>query len=242
MSDVAIIGYGNVGYHLAKHIAFKSHKVTIFSRTPSSEDAAQPLSELTPEAFEFILLTVPDDQVKATSDALHTSDAVVLHTSGTNPLSELSKHAKRGVVYPLQTFSRNKEVDFDALSIFVEGSATEEERIFRFVETWSNNVKLLNSSDRSKLHLAAVFACNFSNHMFHLSERFLKTIGMEFQDILPLVAETYQKAIELNPSKAQTGPAIREDMVTVDRHLQMIENEDIRSIYERITQNIIDLK
>ena len=237
MSKVAIIGYGNVGYHLANRIASKKHDVTIFSRSVK-EDFIQPLASLSPDSFDIIILTVPNDQIKLVSDSIDTSDAIVLHTSGANPASDLSKHLKYGVIYPLQTFSRIKEVNFTSIPIFVEGSEGEEKEIFSFARSFSNDVRLLTSFNRSKLHLAAVFACNFGNHMFHLSEKILMELDMSFRDIQPLVEETLQKAILLNPSRSQTGPAIRKDQDTIQKHQNMLEDEHIRELYELITQDI----
>jgi predicted short-subunit dehydrogenase-like oxidoreductase (DUF2520 family) len=238
MSKVAIVGYGNVGFHLAKQISSKRHEVTIFSRSPL-EEYVLPMETLSPEAFDFIILSVPDDKIKEVSEQLDVSDAIILHTSGSNPISDLSKHPKHGVMYPLQTFSKTKEVDFNNIPIFVEGSEEGEKDIFTFVRTFSNDVRLLTSANRSKLHLAAVFACNFSNHMFHLAEKLLSDLEMEFQDIRPLVEETVRKAMELSPSKSQTGPAIRQDEDTIQRHLEMLKDEQMKSLYRMITDSIL---
>ncbi|MEP1034496.1 DUF2520 domain-containing protein [Ekhidna sp.] len=241
MSKVAIIGYGNVGYHLANRISSKRHEVTIFSRNPSEEFVLS-IDQFDPGSFEFIILSVPDDIVKEMSDQIETSEAIVLHTSGANPVADLAKHPKHGVMYPLQTFSRTKEIDFTTFPIFVEGSDEGERDIFTFVRSFSNDVRLLTSANRSKLHLAAVFACNFSNHMFHLSESLLSELDMTFQDIQPLVEETLRKAIELNPSQSQTGPAIREDDETISSHLEMLKDEKLRNLYKLISDSIRDNK
>ena len=237
MSKVAIIGYGNVGYHLANRISSKRHEVTIFSRNPS-EDFILPLDQLEPDSFEIIILSVPADLIKQVSDQIPASDAIVLHTSGSNPISDLSKHSKHGVMYPLQTFSKTKEIDFTSFPVFIESSEEGEKDIFTFVRSFSNDVRLLTSTNRSKLHLAAVFACNFSNHMFHLSERLLSELDMTFQDIQPLVEETLKKAIDLNPSRSQTGPAVREDDETINTHLEMLKDEKMKSMYQIITDSI----
>lgn len=237
MSKVAIIGYGNVGYHLANRISTKRHEVTIFSRNPL-EDFILPLDQFDPESFEIIILSVPDDLIKEISDQIPTSDAIVLHTSGSNPISDLAKHSKHGVMYPLQTFSKTKEIDFTSFPVFIEGSEEGEKDIFTFVRSFSNDVRLLTSTNRSKLHLAAVFACNFSNHMFHLSEKLLSELDMTFQDIQPLVEETLKKAIDLNPSQSQTGPAMRDDDETINTHLEMLKDERMRSMYQIITDSI----
>ncbi|MEO9483322.1 MAG: DUF2520 domain-containing protein [Ekhidna sp.] len=237
MSKVAIIGYGNVGYHLAKRISSRRHEVTIFSREPNEEFILS-LDQLSPDSFDLIVLSVPDDIIKEVSDQIPVSEAVVLHTSGSNPIADLAKHAKHGVMYPLQTFSKTKEIDFTAFPIFIEGSDEGERDIFTFVRSFSNDVRLLTSTNRSKLHLAAVFACNFSNHMFHLSEKLLSSLDMTFQDIQPLVEETLKKAIELNPSKSQTGPAIREDDETINTHLEMLKDEAMKNLYQVVTDSI----
>ncbi|WP_370088931.1 Rossmann-like and DUF2520 domain-containing protein [Ekhidna sp.] len=241
MSKVAIIGYGNVGYHLANRISSKRHEVTIFSRS-QSEDFVLAMDQLDSNAFDFIILSVPDGEVKNVSDQIEMSNAVVLHTSGARPIADLAKHEKHGVMYPLQTFSKTKDIDFTSFPVFVEGSDAGERDIFTFVRSFSNDVRLLTSTNRSKLHLAAVFACNFSNHMFHLSEKLLADLDMTFQDIQPLVEETLKKAIELNPSKSQTGPAMREDEATIARHLEMLKDEQMKNIYRLITESIQDIK
>ena len=107
MSKVAIVGYGNVGFHMANRISSKRHEVTIFSRT-QSEDFILSLDQLDPDGFDLIILTVPDDLIKEISDSIPQSDAIMLHTSGANAISDLAKHPRHGVVYPLQTFSRTK--------------------------------------------------------------------------------------------------------------------------------------
>lgn len=241
MSKVAIIGYGNVGYHLAKRISSKRHEVTIFSRS-QTEDYVLALDQLDPNSFDFIVLSVPDGEVKHVSDEIETSEAVVLHTSGSRPIADLAKHSKHGVMYPLQTFSKTKDIDFTSFPVFVEGSDEGERDIFTFVRSFSNDVRLLTSTSRSKLHLAAVFACNFSNHMFHLSEKLLVDLDMKFQDIQPLVEETLKKAIELSPSKSQTGPAMRDDEATINTHLDMLKDEQMKNIYRLITESIQDTK
>ncbi len=241
MSKVAIIGYGNVGYHLANRISSKRHEVTIFSRNPS-EEFVLPLDQLDPDSFEIIILSVPDDRIKAVSDEIAVSEAIVLHTSGSNPIADLDKHPKHGVMYPLQTFSKTKEIDFTSFPVFVEGSDDGEREIFTFVRSFSNDVRLLTSTNRSKLHLAAVFACNFSNHMFHLSEKLLSELDMTFQDIQPLVEETLKKAIDLNPSQSQTGPAMRDDDETINTHLEMLKDEKLRSMYQIISDSIRESK
>ncbi|MBC6401392.1 MAG: DUF2520 domain-containing protein [Ekhidna sp.] len=234
MSKIAIVGHGNLGSHLAGKFS-ENHDVTIFTRNPCEGESD--LTFLEAADFDFVILTLLDDMIGEFSDKLPKSDAIILHTSGSRPLSDLNMHRKRGVLYPLQTFSKEKNIDFEKVQILVEGTPEIKSEIVKLAMEISNHVKVMNSSDRAKTHLAAVFACNFSNHMYHIAEKQLKEIGMTFRDILPLVNETLEKAIALNPSNAQTGPAVRKDQVTIDRQLEMLNGNE-QLLYELITKNI----
>ncbi len=236
MSKIAIIGNGNVGFHLAKALS-KHHNISVFSRNPKEKHINE-FSSLQPEGSDFIFLTVPDDHVKQVSDSIESSEAILIHTSGSRPLTDLEKHEKRGVLYPLQTFSKHKNIDFENIQLFVEGTEETEKIISELAKSISERVRILNSIDRSKLHLAAVFACNFSNHMFHIAEDILQEINLSFKDIRSLVEETLEKAMEINPSNAQTGPAIRNDVSTLAKHEGLIEDDAIKDLYQLISRSI----
>lgn len=236
MSKIAIIGYGNVGYHLARRLEIKN-EVVIYSRTPDGT-TIHALKGLDPKEFDFIILATPDQAIANVSSTIATSDAIVVHTSGSRPISDVANHKKHGVLYPFQTFSRKKEIDFASFPIFIEGNDEAEREIFSFVRGFSNDVRLTTSTNRAKLHLAAVFACNFTNHMYQTAERLLETLDMTFQDLQHLTEETLQKALELNPSKAQTGPAKRGDDSTLQLHISMISDDRLRKIYELISEDI----
>ena len=240
MSTIAIIGYGNVGYHFANELA-KKNEVSVFSRH-SNEEGTRFINELEPNLFEYIILCVPDDVIKKISDAIPVSEAVVLHTSGAKPLSDLGKHSKCGVLYPLQTFSKNKMIDFSFFPVFIEGNELTELELFSFARSFCSDVRLMTSEKRAKLHLAAVFACNFSNHILHIAEKYLKELDMNFEMLQPLVEETFEKAIMFNPSRSQTGPAKRGDAITMDDHLKMIKDDDIHAIYRLISDHIQKIK
>ncbi len=235
MSKVAIIGNGNVGYHFFNRISRK-HETKLFSRNLT--DATLSLGDFDPNDFEFTLLCLPDDVVKTFSDSLPLSDSIIIHLSGGRPISDLKRHELRGVVYPLQTFTKEKKVDFSSFPIFIEGTENTEKPIFSFVRSFSTDVRLMNSENRAKLHLAAVFACNFTNHMYHISETILSEIGTSLKDLKHLASETLDKAVELTPEKSQTGPAARDDFETMSNHVRMIKNKDWQEIYELISQDI----
>lgn len=236
MSKVAIIGFGNVGYHLAVAIS-KNHEVAVYGRTPEDE-LIKDLGDLDPEAFDYIIIAVSDGAVKEVADSLNTSDAIVLHTSGSRPLSDLSKHERAGVMYPLQTFAKEKKIDFRSFPIFIEADDEIDKQLFAFVRSFSNDVRFLGSSNRKKLHLAAVFACNFTNHLYHISDEILRDMELSFADFKHLASETLENAVQLTPQKAQTGPAKRNDQATLTAHLEMIKNEQWKEIYQLISEDI----
>lgn len=236
MSKVAIIGNGNVGSHFFDKIS-KKHQATLFSRNPKT-DEIKPVESFDPSDFDYALLCLPDDFIEGFSNAIEISDCTIIHTSGSRPLSDLARHEKRGVVYPLQTFTKEKVIDFSAFPILIEGTEESEKSIFSFIRSFSTDVRLMNSENRSKLHLAAVFACNFTNHMYHISETILSPIGSSLADLKHLASETLDNAIELSARKSQTGPAKRSDEETMSKHLRMLENRDWQEIYELISQDI----
>ncbi len=236
MSKVAIIGFGNVGYHLAVRIS-KKHEVTIFGRTPS-EDIIKDINRLDTSDFEFIIVAVSDSSIKGVAESLNTSESIMLHTSGSRPISDVSFHPRHGVMYPLQTFSKDKQIDFDAFPIFIEGSDTLDKEIFSFVRSFSNDVREMSSANRIKLHLAAVFANNFTNHMYHICDKILESLGLSFAEVHHLAHETLKKAVDLTPLKSQTGPSVRNDIDTIDAHLKILEDDRWRKIYKLISEDI----
>ena len=240
MSKVAIIGFGNVGYHLAVNISEK-HEVVIFGRTPDDELIID-VDQLDPSQFDYIIIAVPDSAVKSVSDSIEASDSIVLHTSGSRPLADLSKHERKGVMYPLQTFSREKKIDFSHFPIFIEADDDIDKQLFSFVRSFSSDVRFMGSANRKKLHLAAVFACNFTNHMYHISDVLLSEMELSFSDMKHLAQETLTNALELSPKKAQTGPAKRNDQATLSEHLEMINNKSWQDIYRIISQYIRNLQ
>lgn len=228
MCKVAIVGHGNVGYHLSKHLCDK-HAVSIFSK--------HNLSDLESSLFDVIILCVPDHKIKEVSDSISASETTILHTSGSTSLEALSKHVKRGVIYPLQTFSKERPIDFQSFPFFVESVSTSLETIINFVSSFTNNYKLLSSEERLRLHMAAVFACNFTNHFYKLADDLLKEIGLEFNNLYHLSEETLQKAGALGPRSSQTGPAKRNDQVTLKKHLDLLPDA-LKPLYRIMTDSI----
>ena len=171
-------------------------------------------------------------------------EALFVHTAGSMPMAVWQGLALRhGVFYPMQTFSKGRSVDFDSVSFFVEANnQIDTETLKSLAKTLSPKVYEATSEQRMYLHMAAVFACNFTNHMYALSAHMLKKHGLPFESMLPLIDETARKVHELQPLEAQTGPAVRRDVNVMNKHLEMlVEEPKIRNIYKIISDNIQDL-
>ena len=152
---------------------------------------------------------------------------------------EILPASRRGVFYPLQTFSKERDVDFRQIPVFVE-SPTDEALLMSLGEQISNRVLSLDSENRRLVHLAAVFACNFTNHMYDLSARILAGHGIPFSVLLPLIDETARKVHELPPCEAQTGPAVRFDQNVMQKHLDLLEDEGMKQLYKILSESIYD--
>ncbi|MEM9895233.1 MAG: DUF2520 domain-containing protein [Bacteroidota bacterium] len=236
MSRIAVVGYGNLGAHLVPALS-AFFDVTVFSRR-SIEIEYQNLDDLVPGNFEYVFLCLPDAQIAPFAKDLPISNATILHSSGTQSIKNLSKHEKRGVFYPLQTFSKQKKIDFRKVPIYLEAEGADVQELQRLATSISDKVKLANSNERARLHLAAVFACNFTNHLFYIAEEILENTSMKLEDLRPLIDETISKAMTLGARNAQTGPAIRNDQSTIEAHIRLIEDKQSLEIYEQLTNSI----
>ena len=147
--------------------------------------------------------------------------------------------ANYGVLYPMQTFSKMREVDFSVIPFFIEANTSESaSKLQQLAEKLSGNVRFLSSDKRKNLHLAAVFACNFTNHIYALAVKLLEQQDIPADVLLPLIDETVAKIHTMPPRVAQTGPAIRYDENVINKHLAMLGDSDMRSIYRLISQSI----
>jgi predicted short-subunit dehydrogenase-like oxidoreductase (DUF2520 family) len=147
-----------------------------------------------------------------------------------------------GVFYPLQTFSKNKKIKFSNIPICVETRNDYTKGLLNTIgEKICNKVVFIDEEERKILHIAAVFACNFTNHMLTLSQDLTKSKDIDFDILKPLIVETIEKALDIGPEAAQTGPAIRNDFQTIQNHLADLENHnDLKNVYDLITQHIIN--
>ncbi|WP_264558016.1 Rossmann-like and DUF2520 domain-containing protein [Flavobacterium sp. N1718] len=246
MISVTIIGSGNVGTHLAKALSM-APDVTLkqlYSRRPdgfSSEftkaEIIHDLHQL--EEADVYLLAVSDDAVKDVSQQLPFSGRLVAHTSGTLPLETIDRKNRRGVWYPLQTFSRAKAIDFQTIPICIETEQPSDAEILTNVaRALSQHVYTLKAEQRQALHVAAVFACNFTNHLYAQAARICDDHQLDFDMLKPLIRETADKVMTMAPIDAQTGPAKRHDDVTLAAHRRFLGNGPATELYDILTQSI----
>lgn len=246
MIKVVCIGFGNVNQHLCRALQ-QSHQaevVQIFSRSqPTLPEGLQDipvtddLSQL--KEAQVYLLSVPDDAIAQLSKQLPRRSALVAHTSGSVELRQLSAKNRRGVFYPLQTFSKNRPVDFSKIPICIEAEMETDTLLLRQLGTaLSNKVVSISSKERQTLHLAAVFVNNFTNHLYHISSTILEREALDFDLLKPLIEETAKKVMTLSPYGAQTGPARRNDQKTIEKHLHLLPEGTQKELYQLVTQAI----
>ncbi len=254
-ADISIIGAGNLAWHLGPALDNAGYAVReVFSR--NSKNARKLTERLydaqVAESLDFsaspskiFLVCVPDDAIEAVvREMILPDNSILIHTSGSKPRQVLDFAAAEatGVFYPLQTFSKERKVDFSTIPIFIEadGEATEK-FLLKMGKAISRQVIKLNEYQRLALHVAAVFASNFTNHILRLANEIMEANSLNPEWLHPLVAETMNKAMELGPEAAQTGPAKRGDLETLDRHMEFLKHiNDLASIYRLISQDIID--
>lgn len=253
ISTISIIGAGNVGSHLAKRLHACGHSIVqIFSRTPSKASTLSSLvgstgishlEDLEPTADLYILAITDDATALVTEqvDFLNQHQKLVVHTSG-SVSSEVFEHHfdNYGIFYPLQTFSAAQAVDFEQLPFCIYGnSPTVEDALVNLARSICPNVYRINDEQRGVLHVTAVLVNNFSNYLFSMAERICEEHQLPFELLLPLIQETVHKVERAAPSHVQTGPAVRGDLQTIERHQQFLEQyPDYLAVYQLLTQQI----
>ena len=251
LKKTVFIGAGNVAGHLSQAMKAAGYEVVqIFSRTGErarrlgkllSCDSTADMAEIRPDA-DIYIFSVNDDALPGLAARIPAGDGLRLHTAGSVPISVFRGYAARyGAVYPLQTFSEERRVNFCEVPLFVEGNseATEEE-IMRIAGRLSANVRPLSSDKRAYLHLAAVFACNFTNHMYRIAADILEERGIDPRVLQALIDETAGKLHDMPPASAQTGPAVRRDSGIISRQQDLIADPAIRLLYTMISKSIYE--
>lgn len=254
---ITLIGAGNLATNLAFALQEAGHEIVqIYSRTTVS--AQELAAKVNIQAFTSQISAISNDSdvyiVSISDKALAEiapqlvagrQQALWLHTAGSMPMDTLPT-TRRGVLYPMQTFSKQKRVSFRAIPIFIESAETADLEVLRqLASSLSDSVYELSSADRKYLHLAAVFCCNFANHCSTLAAHLLEKHGIPFSVMLPLIDETSQKLHSLPPAKAQTGPAVRGDQNVMNEHLNTLHADrepHLAQLYQLLSQSIQDFQ
>lgn len=251
---IVLLGSGNVATHLGHALKEARHEILqVWSRTRSN---AAVLGEALSAAYtdninaldstaDIYILSVKDDAIAAVASSFPFTDKLLVHTSGTASMESLGKdRLYKGVFYPLQTFSKQKNVAFNKIPLLIEGN-TEAAAILlsELGVTISEVVQPASTAQRAAIHVAAVFACNFSNHLYAIAQSLLQRENLDFKLLLPLIAETAEKVQFMSPEAAQTGPAIRNDQLSIQTHQKYLEKSpDLLKLYTLMTDSIIGSK
>lgn len=253
-NGIVILGAGNVATHLSLALKNADFKIKcVYSKTIQSakELALKVDAHYTneighiPVEADLYIIAVKDDVITSIVDNLDMEYGIVVHTAGSIPIHVFeNRFGNYGVFYPLQTFSKKRDVDFSKIPICIEANSKPlEDILIRLAQQLTTTVELIDSQQRKVLHLAAVFACNFSNHMYAAASEILTSSGVTFDLLKPLIAETVQKAMDNNPIKAQTGPAVRNDQKIISKHLEMLKDKpELEKIYRFVSESIYQLK
>ncbi|MDR2808944.1 MAG: DUF2520 domain-containing protein [Tannerellaceae bacterium] len=247
---IVFIGAGNLACCVSMEMQRTGMTVAqIYNRTPEHAEAlakklncrwTSHLREIIPDA-DLYIFSLKDTALPKVIPHLKPNDGLWVHTAGSVPMNIFEGYARRyGVFYPLQTFSKKCRFALDGTPIFLEVSQPEDMKMLKKVaNALSGNVQEAHSEKRRYIHLAAVFACNFTNHMYHLAAKLLEQQGMSYELLLPLIAETARKINDLPPLDAQTGPAVRFDQDVLEKQHQMLAGEPaMQVIYKLLSRNI----
>lgn len=251
---VVIVGAGNVAWHLAPALEQAGHQVVaVASRHLETAKAlVERLQQAVPgtsldfsqTAADVVVLAVADGVLEeVVREARFPQHSLVVHTSGTQPLAVLEaagSMGRTGVLYPLQTFSKAKQVEFQAVPFCVEGvDASSQRQVEELARSLSEQVLVVSSEERRELHLAAVFACNFTNHLLGIGFELLKGMSVPAHLLHPLVRETVAKALAFPPFTVQTGPAARGDEATMAEHLRLLTSHSgYQQLYRLLSESI----
>lgn len=185
------------------------------------------------------IVTIKDDAIISVIEKLP-REIPIVHTSGAASIRVFEGFEKYGVLYPLQTFSKQRALDIAGIPFLIEGSTEEfETELMDFCQdNLSENVVKSDSTKRGKIHLAAVFACNFTTQLLNESDHLLQKDGLDLSLLHPLIRETLEKSLELGPEIAMTGPAKRGDVETMQKHMDRLEDEELRVLYKLLSERI----
>lgn len=248
--SVSVVGTGNVAYSLIPAIINTGY--TIDYVAGRNVEALQSISKLNAISYttdfnnlpsDIIILAISDNAIAPIAQELKTRpEQLILHTAGSVSLDILKQfHNNCGVLYPLQTFSKNRIVDFKTVPLCIEGATRKSlETIEQLAMRLSESIYTLSSTERLSVHTAAVFVSNFTNVMYTMGAKILEENSIDFNILKPLILETAQKVISLHPTEAQTGPALRRDTKTMELHINQLDTKT-QQLYSILSSLIQDL-
>ncbi|MGK6343370.1 Rossmann-like and DUF2520 domain-containing protein [Chryseobacterium sp. DT-3] len=242
--QTVIIGSGNVAYHMAKAFSLNNIPlIQVFGRNGEelkkiSGELNVPYSTEHLQDADLYIICVSDNSVENVSGLITKKNCLVAHTSGSLPKEILKGEYRKSSFYPLQTFSKSKELDYEKTPFFIETeNAQDKQLLFEIASKISENVMESSYEKRKYIHLTAVFACNFVNHLFARAKEISDSQEIPFNYFLPLIDETVQKIHEIEPKAAQTGPAVRNDVRILELHEQLLKDESLE-IYKTMNHSI----
>ena len=246
MIKVVLIGSGNVANHLIEAFAKSAtvEVIQVFARQKESVTAQFDFNQIIDNFNELkeadlYIIAVTDDAIAKVSAQIPFKNGLVAHTSGSVSINSLDDKNRKGIFYPLQTFTKNKAIDFSQIPICIESeNETDFELLKNVAQSISANVHKINSQQRKALHVSAVFVNNFVNYLYQIGNEICTENNVSFDILKPLILETANKVMSLSPKEAQTGPAKRNDSQTIKAHLDFLSNEDHTTIYKILTQSI----
>ena len=250
--DVVLLGAGNLATNLAFALNEKGYSLKqVYSRTEESAktlaraldtDFTNEIDEIDPGA-DLYFVSLKDDVIKDVLSRITFQPPLIVHTAGSVSIRVFDSFFENyGVFYPLQTFSKNRRTDFRNIPLCLEANSDENlKTLEKIAKDLSNEVHILSSEQRLHLHVAAVFACNFTNFMFVGAEKILRKNDIPFHILLPLIQETVDKIYQNSPLESQTGPAVRKDKQTMDRHLKLLSDSGLfQNLYRFVSDEIIN--
>lgn len=246
MINLVLLGSGNVATHLYK--AFSASKEIqvkqVYNHSAESLGFFENKTPVTTSLSGLVeadiyLLALKDDVIPEIAKQLQNVKGLVAHTSGAVSLEAISECKRAGVFYPLQTFSKNKEVNYKEIPFCLEAKDSKDLELLKSLAgEISGKAYEISSEQRKKLHLSAVFVCNFVNHLYSIGEQICKDNDIPFEILQPLIKETAEKISTSSPVEVQTGPAIRNDRSTINAHLKLLTSEENKEIYQLLTKAI----
>lgn len=246
MINVIIIGGGNVAWHLAQQFSKSKtiNLVQIYNRNLLSINDLSSLTTITDDIAQLKLadvyfIAIADNALPNFLCNIPNKNALIVHTSGNTSINVLENFNRIGVFYPLQTLTKFDEINFNTIPILIEAKYEEDLIILRNIAAeLSEYVKNINSDERKKIHLAAVFVNNFVNHLYTIGYQLLEENNINPLILNPLIFETAQKLDKSHPINIQTGPAKRKDEITIASHIALLNDLHLKNVYKLITDSI----